>query len=461
MSAHPLVRSLLRRWPSIVAVTVIGVGLAALALNLATERFTSHADVLVSPPASQSTEAVSSRTVSSYAQVLDGRAIADRVAKNIGGAEEAATVDRQLAAEVLPRTSIIRVSAENTDAKRAAQLAQQAADQFVAWLDEQQKGHDDTAITAVVVDAAATPSSPSSPSTGLWLILGGVIAFLLGLLLATVRQLADRSIRAPAELEEVSGAPVLGAIAFDRAARNTPLITSLGTHHPRFEAIRILRTNLQFLDIDRDNKVITVTSSLAGEGKSTTVCNLAIALAQAGTQVVLLEGDLRRPRISEYLGVEKSVGLTTVLVGRVALEAALQPAGTPGLDVLTSGSLPPNPSEILQTNAMKGLISELRHRYDVVLIDAPPLLPVTDAALLASISDGAILVVRHGDTGREQVRTASERLTSVGARLLGTVLSMTPAKELKRYGYGYGYGYGPEYFSRTTATRTRRGARRE
>ena len=215
----------------------------------------------------------------------------------------------------------------------------------------------------------------------------------LGLLFAAWRELADRSVRTPTELEELAGAPVLGAMAYDRAAASTPLITSLGTHHPRFEAVRILRTNLQFLDVDRDHKVITITSSLAGEGKSTTACNLAIALAQTGTRVVLVEGDLRRPRVSEYLGIEKSVGLTTVLVGRVALDAALQQAGTPGLDVLTSGALPPNPSEILQTKAMTALIAELRHRYEVVLIDAPPLLPVTDASLLASISDGAILVV--------------------------------------------------------------------
>ncbi len=339
----------------------------------------------------------------------------------------------------------------------------------MTWLNDSQSGNApessaegaiNTAITASVVEEAATPSSPFYPSRPLWLLVGALVGLLVGLLVAAWRELADRSVRTPAELEELVGAPVLGAMAYDRAAASTPLITSLGTHHPRFEAVRILRTNLQFLDVDRDHKVITITSSLAGEGKSTTACNLAIALAQTGTRVVLVEGDLRRPRVSEYLGIEKSVGLTTVLVGRVALDAALQQAGTPGLDVLTSGSLPPNPSEILQTKSMTALVAELRHRYEVVLIDAPPLLPVTDASLLASISDGAILVVRHGSTGREQVRTASDRLQAVGARLLGTVLSMSPARELSRSGYGYGYGYGPEYFAKAAADGKRRGNRR-
>jgi hypothetical protein len=124
-----------------------------------------------------------------------------------------------------------------------------------------------------------------------WLVAGGLAGLLVGLLVAGLRQRADRSIRTPAELEEIAGAPVLGAIAFDKAAAQTPLITSLGTHHPRFEAVRILRTNLQFIDVDRDQKVITVTSPLPGEGKSTTACNLAIALAQTGAQVALVEGD--------------------------------------------------------------------------------------------------------------------------------------------------------------------------
>ncbi|KRC66052.1 hypothetical protein ASE12_15585 [Aeromicrobium sp. Root236] len=451
MSQRPLVKPLVRRWPTLILMTLVGIGLAVLYLNLATPRYTAHAEVLISPPLAKSTDSVSERTIESYAHVLGGRSTAARVIEDLGLSGSAGSVDRHLDASVVHGTSVLRVTADDESRQKAADLSQSAAEAFVAWVGDQ-----DTQLTASVSEDATPPSDPSSPARVPWLIVGGLLGLLAGLVIAAARNAADRSIHSPAELEEASGAPVLGAIAYDRAAVQTPLITSLGTHHPRFEAVRILRTNLQFLDIDRDNKVITITSSLAGEGKSTTACNLAIALAQAGAQVALVEGDLRRPRVSEYLGIEKSVGLTTVLVGRVALDAALQQAATPGLDVLASGALPPNPSEILQTNAMRSLVSELRHRYDVVLIDAPPLLPVTDASLLASISDGAILVVKHGETGLDEVRTATERLNSVGARLLGTVLSMSPVKELSRYGYGYGYGYGPEYFEKTTSGRKRR-----
>lgn len=453
MSQRPVVKPLIRRWPTLLLMTLLGIGLAVLYLNLATPRYSAHTDVLIAPPAAKSTDAVAERTVASYAHVLGGRSIAGRVVEDLGLSGSTSSVDRQLSARVLDDTSVLRVTADSTQRQQAIDMSQSAAEAFVSWL-----GAQDTDLSPSVVDTATASADPSSPARGAWIVAGGLLGLLAGVAVAATRNASDRSIHSPAELEAASGAPVLGAIAYDRAAVQTPLITSLGTHHPRFEAVRILRTNLQFLDIDRDNKVITITSSLAGEGKSTTACNLAIALAQAGSQVALVEGDLRRPRVSEYLGLEKAVGLTTVLVGRVSLDAALQQSATPGLDVLASGALPPNPSEILQTNAMSSLVSELRHRYDVVLIDAPPLLPVTDASLLASISDGAILVVRHGQTGLDEVRTATARLSSVGARLLGTVLSMSPAKELSRYGYGYGYGYGPEYFAGATEGTSRKRA---
>ncbi|MCW2787905.1 MAG: capsular biosynthesis protein [Aeromicrobium sp.] len=450
-----MLKTLLRRWPSILVLALVGAGVAALATSLATPRYAAHTDVLISPPDGSSTSAPAERTVESYAHVVDGRGIATVVADDLGTSNGIGALDDDLTAAVVEDTSVVRITATRDSADDAARVSETAAAAFLTWVKAQ-----DTSLIATVVEKADVPSAPSSPHRGLWIALGALIGLAVGIAVAALRQARDTGIRVPTDLEQVAGAPVLGAIAYDRAAIQTPLITSLGTHHPRFEAVRILRTNLQFLDIDRDRRVITITSSVAGEGKSTTACNLAIALAQTGTRVALVEGDLRRPRVAEYLGIEKSVGLTTVLVGRVTLDAALQPTGTPGLDVLTSGALPPNPSEILQTDAMRELVSELRQRYDIVLIDAPPLLPVTDASLLASLSDGAILVVRHGETGREAVTSAVRRLESVGARLLGTVLSMSPVKELSRYGYGYGYGYGPEYFARAAGEKVRGGARR-
>ena len=238
--------------------------------------------------------------------------------------------------------------------------------------------------------------------------------------------------------------PIIGTISFDADAVDTPLISSLDTYAPRAEAFRVLRTNLQFIDPDLERKVFVITSSLPGEGKTTTAMNLALALAEGGERVALVEGDLRRPKISEYLRLESAVGLTTVLIGKLPLEDAIQTTANEDLAVLTSGSTPPNPAELLKSSSMAALIESLRESYDIVLIDAPPLLPVTDGALLAAQADGALLVVRHGKTTTDQVAVAVERLEAVGATPVGVIFNMTPAKGGDGYGYGYGYGYAPE-----------------
>jgi receptor protein-tyrosine kinase len=181
------------------------------------------------------------------------------------------------------------------------------------------------------------------------------------------------------------------------------------------------------------------------EGKTSTVANLAIALAQTGKRVLVVDADLRRPQIAGLLGLEGAVGLTTVLVGRSTLEESIQLHRASGVHVLASGPVPPNPTEILQSQSTRELLGKLRVMFDVVLVDAPPLLPVADAAILGTEADGVILVVRHGRTTRDQLGQAGHRLAAVGARIAGAVVNMTPRRQ-KGYDYGYGYaGYTPAH----------------
>jgi capsular exopolysaccharide synthesis family protein len=198
---------------------------------------------------------------------------------------------------------------------------------------------------------------------------------------------------------------------------------------------------LQFVDIDQDTKTFVITSPLPAEGKTRTAVNLALAIAQAGQRVVLVEADLRRPRVNRYLGLIDDVGVTTVLLGRVTVDEALQRFGELPLEVLASGRQPPNPSELLASDRMRLLIKELRDRADVVVIDAPPLLPVTDAAVLAREADGTMLVIRHGRTTFDQIDRAIESLRLAGARLVGSVVNMVPAKGRDSYAYAYAYAY--------------------
>ncbi len=193
--------------------------------------------------------------------------------------------------------------------------------------------------------------------------------------------------------------------------------------------------------------------------------NLAITLALAGARVAVVDCDLRRPMLATRLGIDGAVGTTSVLIGQVKLDDALQHLEESGIYVLASGPVPPNPSELLQSKAMAELVSDLRERFDVVLVDAPPLLPVTDSALLAAQCDGLLLVTRHGKTTRDQLAHAVERVEAVDAKTVGVVINMAPAKKAGRayggYGYGYGYGYAPGgETSKREQRRVRRSAKR-
>jgi succinoglycan biosynthesis transport protein ExoP len=213
---------------------------------------------------------------------------------------------------------------------------------------------------------------------------------------------------------------------------------------PRAEAFRQLRTNLQFVEVTDNGRTFVVTSSVPGEGKSTTSANLAITLAEAGSKVLLIDGDLRRPKVAEYMGIEGAVGLTDHLIGHAELDDVVQPWGGGNLEVLPAGQVPPNPSELLGSKAMIKLLADLDKKYDTVIIDAPPLLPVTDAAILAKlVSGGAIMVIGSDKITKNQLGAAITNLDTVGGRLVGIIMNLLPAKGANAYGY-YSYYGAPE-----------------
>jgi len=190
------------------------------------------------------------------------------------------------------------------------------------------------------------------------------------------------------------------------------------------EAYRTLRTNLDFASLDQALKTLVVTSAGVGEGKSTTLANLAVVSAQAGRGVILVDADLRRPSLHQLFGLDNEAGLTTIMRDDSALSSPpLQDSGVEGLSVLTSGPLPPNPADVMGSRRMEEVIVALADRADQVLFDTPPIVAVTDAAVLATKVDGVLLVISAGKTRREQARTAIHRLEQIHARLVGTVLT--------------------------------------
>jgi capsular exopolysaccharide synthesis family protein len=440
------------RWMLIAASALFTVAVAALLTLNSTPQYSSSSKLFVSTSGSTDDAQAaqggqfSLQRVKSYADLVSGEKIASRVVDRLGLNESPRALAAQISASSKLDTVILTISVADPSPKRAQMLAQAVSEEFVQYVAELETppGKDEATIKATIVDAATEPGAPVSPQPTRNLALGLILGALVGAGLAVLRETLDTSVKSIEDFAQFTDAPLLGSITFDSEAIDDPLISSLGSYAPRVEAFRILRTNLQFIDPDHRHKVFTVTSSLPGEGKSTTATNLAIALAESGERVVLVEGDMRRPRVSDYMNLEPEVGLTTVLVGRIKLDDAIQETATAGLHVLTSGQVPPNPAELIKSNAMAAVLAELRERYDVVLIDATPLLPVTDAALIASQSDGAIVVVRHGSTTVDQVRGALERLESVGSKPLGIVMNRTPRPTKRERGYGYGYGYAPQ-----------------
>jgi receptor protein-tyrosine kinase len=256
--------------------------------------------------------------------------------------------------------------------------------------------------------------------------------------LAFLRDRLDNTVKDGETVEDITGVGLIGSIPLDKVRRKEPAISFDSDNSAIAEAFRKLRTNLQFLAVDDPPRVIVVTSSVPSEGKSTTSINIALALAEAEHNVVLVDGDLRRPRLDKYLGLIGSAGLSTVLASRASLEEVLQKTRFPGLTVLTSGTVPPNPSELLGSVAAKKILARLRADFDYVVVDSSPLLAVTDASILAADADGVLIVARFGETTRDQLRHAVKHLGDVGAPLQGAILTLTPARGKSSY-YSY-YG---------------------
>jgi capsular exopolysaccharide synthesis family protein len=305
---------------------------------------------------------------------------------------------------------------------------------------------------AQIVSEAQVETSPVAPTPKRNAAIALFIGLLLGVGLAFLREYLDDSIKSKDDLDTATGGlEVLGLVPLvdtwrDRSAPT--VITMSAPKSPAAEAYRALRTAVQFIGLERTVEVVQITSPSASEGKTTTLANLAVVLARAGKRVVLIDCDLRRPRIESFFGISNGVGFTSVLVGDATLVDAVQPVpGEPRLAILPAGPPPPNPSELLAAKRTADIIGALRDEADFVLLDCPPLLPVADSVILAGLSDATLLVITAGSTTKRQTHRAVELLRQVDAPLIGAVLNGVSNAE----GYGYGYGYSSAYaYGRTS-----------
>ncbi|MGB5951814.1 MAG: polysaccharide biosynthesis tyrosine autokinase, partial [Ornithinimicrobium sp.] len=402
--------------------------------------YESSARIFVSAASSETTDAAqagrfAAERVRSYATLVQGQTLQDRVRAEVDEVPAQSLKD-DVSVAVVPDTVIIEIRYIGTDPDQAQNVAQAFAEQLEQLVEELEtpEGSDRSAIQATIVDEASRSGTAVSPQPLRDLPIGALLGLLIGAVAAFGREAFDSGIKSDEDLGDVAPAPVLAHIPHDSSARQRPLIGSADSMHPRAEAFRVLRTGLQFLNADSRPHSVVVTSALPGEGKTSVTVNLALMLARGGSSVAIVDSDLREPKASQYLRMDAEVGLTDLLAGRASLAQALVQRDELPLALLAAGELPPNPSELLQSSVMTRLIRDLEEQFDYVLIDSPPLLPVTDAAVLSTIADGVLLVARHGQTTPSQVRRSVERLQAAGASISGVVMSMTPAQD----GYGYG-----------------------
>lgn len=434
MELDDLIRIARARWRIIAAVFLSALALASAYVFLTPAQYKSTASVFLSMKVDQANIYAASFTLTnsapSYAGLVTTHAITGTVSTDPSVNLDEKTLAAKLSATVQSGTVVIDVSALDHDPVKAQTIAQTAAVALQKYLPTIQNG-----LVATITNPAGIATKPTSPKTTLDLIVAGIIGLLLGIAGAAIRDRLDKTIRTDKQVEHATGGAVLAKVIHDTQASTKPLLTDIGEFASRAEAFRLLRTNLQFVDLDHPPRVFVVTSSVPGEGKTQTATNLAISMAKAGHRTLLVDGDLRRPTTAALLGLDASVGLTTVLTGQIDLSKAIQVHPDSGLHLLAAGKRPPNPTEVLQTQATRDLIGALREAYDAVIIDAPPLLPVADPAVLASAADGAIMVTRHGSTTIQQLEVATSRLHSVGARIFGSVINMVPRPDPGAYAY--------------------------
>lgn len=380
--------------------------------------------------------------VQSYVKTIKTPAVLQPVIDSLGLNIAPSELAVRVAGKSDLNTVIISISVTDESAGQAASVAQAVGNSLIKVVDglERSGKTESSPVKLSIITPAVPPTEPTSPNTRLNLALGLVGGLILGVGASFVRSTLDNKVRGEADLRAITTAPVLGGIAFDQDAVRKPLITQVVRHSPRAEAFLKLRTNMQFANLGQKSGAVLVTSSLPGEGKSTTATNLAIALAQAGQSVALVDADLRRPMIAEYLGLDGNAGLTTALVGNAPVADLLQPWGEDSLFVLTSGQIPPNPSELLGSDSMLRVIRQLEDSFDAVIIDAPPIIPVTDATVLSQHLGGVVVVVGSQKVRKAEVERSLSALSLVNANVLGLILNRLPSKGPDAYAYGY-YSY--------------------
>ena len=435
-------RVLRQRWISIVVAAFSGLAVAAGFTFFETPQYKATSLIFASVKGDTSStdilegNAFAESRVISYVTLATSPRMLQAVADELGLDKTGRELAGKIEAASPPQTVLLNITATDPQAEQAAKIADATARQLIRAVAETE----DASLINLRIFANATPAtSPSTPRVSLNLSIGFVLGLLFGLLTAILRQVVDTRIRQKGDVDGIVSAAVLGTFAKEAALEKEPLFAHGDQHSRRAESFRRLRTRLRCANRGAALQTVVVSSSIHSEGKTSTSVNLAIVLAESGTKVLLVDADLRRPGVARYLGLEESIGLSGVLSNSVALEDAVQGWGTGGaLKVLPSGRAVPNPIELFSSPSMKELMSRFEDEFEVVIMDAPPLVPVADSAMLGTIASGVLLVVSaDGRTHRSHLSQAVASLEAANARVLGLVINKLDGAGSMRSYYDY------------------------
>lgn len=445
-----IARALARGWWIVATATALGIGTAIGLTAITTPVYEATTSYYVSVAGQAETSAgeiaqgstAAQQKIKSYVQLASSPRVLAPVIERLGLDETPAALAGRVTATGGTGTVIISIAVDDTDARRAAQIADAVGETLATVVSQIEPKTPEGAPSVRLEDVspATEPTAPKSPRPAANIAAGAIAGLAIGVGIALLVASLDSRVRRPDDVPAET--PLVGEISFDPAAATRPLIHRDDVNSERAEAYRSLRTNIQFLGSgSTDGHTMAVTSARPSEGKTTTTANLGIALSKSGFRTLVIDADLRRPKVASMLGLEDAAGLTDVLVGRAELDDVVQDWGVERLAVLPAGTVPPNPSELIATEAMRQVLHQVRSFYDVVLIDTPPVLAVTDATLVSTIADTTLLVVAANQTKRSDVDAAVGALARVGQRADGVVLTKV---RTSRTGGAYRSAYGTD-----------------
>lgn len=434
-------------WKALVVVALLGSLIGSALAFTAPREFVASTQLFVATSAGSNAADLaqggnySQQQAKNYSNIVKSELVLQPVITALSLNMTPAALGRMISTTVPLSTSIISVSVTDGSPVRAATIANSVMASLSSRVAKLSPVQADGAaqVKLQVIQSAIPPKSPSSPKVPVYIGVGLALGLLLGVAFVVIRSKVSNPVHSTDQVRAITRSTVLGKVEFDDEATTMPLLLADGPDTRRKEQIRQIRTNLAFLQPEREHKLLVVTSSVPNEGKSSIATNLAISLAYLGKRVCLVDADLRKPSVAKMLDLDGSVGLTTVLSGQIPLEEAFQYWGPDRMAVLLAGDIPPNASELLSTSIMIDTIKWLNASFDVTIIDTPPVLPLTDGVILGQQSGGVILVVGSGRVNANELKSSVELLNAAQTPILGTILNMAPGDAYAHYRGTYGY----------------------